>query len=756
MTAPIDRVLAALTAAGSNPRRSGDGCSSLCPAHDDRSPSLSITEGDDGRVLLKCHTGCEPDDVVKALGLTLADLFPDAEASAVVRTQRRIVAEYDYLDEQGVLLFQSLRYEPKSFSQRRPDGDGGWDYHLNGVRRVLYRLPDVLQGVREGRWIVNVEGEKDADRLASLGFVATCSPMGAGKWQDEFSECLRDAKVAIIPDNDTPGRKHAEQVARSVSPVVAKVVVLELDGLPDKGDVSDWLDRGGTDKELKARIGSKTTWEPGDLVELDAREARPPNKSDEFVATWPTIDRAAFHGPAGEYSQAADPFTEADPVGILMSVLAMCGAAIGPGPYMLAGNDKHPPLIWPVLVGPTAKAGKGTSLSAGRGPLEHVDPEFFAENAGGRVLRGFGSGEAIIDAVRDSDPDSADDRGAADKRALLLETEFARMLKTAGRDGSIISHVIREAWDGKRLESRTRGRGVVVATGHHIGVMGHTTIEELRARLTDTETYGGTVNRFLWVCVRRSGRHPKGGNVPDALAAEYGQVLRAAVEQARHRGRMERTPAAEGLWAEVYDYLGDDDPGGLLGAAIARAEPYVLRLSLVYAILDGSDVVDVEHVAAAYALWRYCRASAAYVFGDRLGDPVADTMLAALRKAGDAGLDGTEQRDLFSRHQTGKRLEDVRQLLENRGCIETITYKTEGAPRIVSYATEATEATEALPALDPSSLMSLSSHDADSDPNTRPSAGAVAELAECVCGKPTHRRDDDGRPWCLDCQSRPA
>jgi len=175
----------------------------------------------------------------------------------------QIVASYDYTDERGGLLFQTLRYEPKSFRQRRPDVDGGWAYHLDGTRRVLYRLPEVVEGVKAGRWIVVVEGEKDADRLAQLGPVATTSPMGAGKWLDEYSKGLKGAKVAIIPDNDEPGRKHAELVAQSVSKAeAAKVVVVELDGLPDKGDVSDWLEQGHTPNELKTLITEAKPWEP--------------------------------------------------------------------------------------------------------------------------------------------------------------------------------------------------------------------------------------------------------------------------------------------------------------------------------------------------------------------------------------------------------------------------------------------------------------------------------------------------------------
>src|SRR5690606_471494 len=134
--------------------------------------------------------------------------------------------------------------------QRVPDGRGGWIWRLGDVRRVLYRLPDVVRAVREGRTVYVVEGEKDADRLASMGLCATTAPGGAGKWRDEYTEPLRGARVVVLPDNDEPGRAHAEMVARALRAVSADVRVVHLPDLPEKGDVSDWLDAGGTAEEL--------------------------------------------------------------------------------------------------------------------------------------------------------------------------------------------------------------------------------------------------------------------------------------------------------------------------------------------------------------------------------------------------------------------------------------------------------------------------------------------------------------------------
>lgn len=217
-------------------KRTGSGWTALCPAHDDRRNSLSVSMGSEEQVLLHCHAGCSFETIQAALG-------------AVVTDRPRVAASYDYRDETGALLYQSVRLEPKDFRQRKPDGAGGWSYKLNGVRRVPYRLPELLTAPPE-ELVFIVEGEKDADRLCALGLVATTNAGGAGKWRDEFCEVLRGRCVVIIPDNDEPGRDHAARVAQSLRGVAADVRVLSLPGLPSKGDVSDWLDAGGLVDEL--------------------------------------------------------------------------------------------------------------------------------------------------------------------------------------------------------------------------------------------------------------------------------------------------------------------------------------------------------------------------------------------------------------------------------------------------------------------------------------------------------------------------
>ena len=229
---PVDRLLDRLERV----KRNGSGFIARCPAHPDREPSLSVSEGDDGRVLVKCHAGCSTEAIVQAAGLELRDLFP-----AQTEARRTIATTYDYVDARGELLYQAVRFQPKGFAQRRPD-ENGYSWRLGDVERVLYRLPRVLEAAQAGETVFVVEGEKDVEVLEALGLVATCNAMGAGKWRDEYAEALRGAgRVVVIPDDDDAGRAHAVEVARSLEGIVDDVRLVELwpNGSSGK-DVSDW------------------------------------------------------------------------------------------------------------------------------------------------------------------------------------------------------------------------------------------------------------------------------------------------------------------------------------------------------------------------------------------------------------------------------------------------------------------------------------------------------------------------------------
>jgi hypothetical protein len=234
----IDTVIKALEPHGV--KRSGTGWASRCPGHEDAIASLSVSQGANGRVLLYCQAGCELADILEGAELTQSDMFTNHETSGP--RQSRIVAEHDYWDENGDLLYQVVRFEPKDFRQRRPDGHGGWVWGLGDVRRVPYGLPELLDAPTTATvWIP--EGEKDVDALRARGLIATTNLGGAGKgkWRPEYCEPLRGRKVVLLPDNDEVGRAHATAVAAMLDGIAESVRILELPGLPPKGDISDWL-----------------------------------------------------------------------------------------------------------------------------------------------------------------------------------------------------------------------------------------------------------------------------------------------------------------------------------------------------------------------------------------------------------------------------------------------------------------------------------------------------------------------------------
>lgn len=227
-----------------------------CPAHEDTYPSLAVDEKS-GKVLVRCHAGCTQEEVLGRL--RDLELWPKPQGDG----HAKLEAVYPYRDEHNQLLYEVVRFAEKDgakkFAQRRPNG-GGFTWGVRGTRLIPYRLPLLKAAVEGGQRVYVVEGEKDADNLLAAGLMATTSPMGAGKWRDEYAQHFTNARVAILPDNDELGRAHAEDVARSLEGTAADVRVLALADLPPKGDVSDWLGAGNTIQALETLVANTPRW----------------------------------------------------------------------------------------------------------------------------------------------------------------------------------------------------------------------------------------------------------------------------------------------------------------------------------------------------------------------------------------------------------------------------------------------------------------------------------------------------------------
>ena len=251
------------------PRKRGASYVCRCPAHEDKKPSLSVSVARNGRILINCHAGCSFESVTSALGVSAAELAPRGTTKPSRGRPRKftIVAEYDYRDVTGKLLFQVCRMEPKDFRPRRPDPTAldGWVWNLKGVRQIPYRLPELIAAAKAGETIFIAEGEKDVESLVRQGFAATCNAGGAGKWRAEFGEYFDGAKlVVLIADKDAPGRAHAGAVATMLKPLCRSVRVIEFPDVQSRPvkDAADFFAAGGTADSLRALAADAPEYVP--------------------------------------------------------------------------------------------------------------------------------------------------------------------------------------------------------------------------------------------------------------------------------------------------------------------------------------------------------------------------------------------------------------------------------------------------------------------------------------------------------------
>jgi hypothetical protein len=396
-------------------------------------------------------------------------------------------------------------------------------------------------------------------------------------------------------------------------------------------------------------------------------------------APWPKLGEAAYHGLPGKIVKAVEPHTEADPVAVLVNLLAAFGNAAGKGAYLKVGADTHHLKINAVLVGETSKGRKGTSWGYPKQFMHAVDPSW-ADN---RVLAGLSSGEGFIYAVRDEvkgrDKNGKETivvEGVLDKRLMIVEGEFAGVLKVMGREGNTLSPVIRQAWEDGTLQTLTKNNPMR-ATEAHVSIIGHVTKTELLRHLNQTETANGFANRFLFVMVKRSKELPFGGG-PIAAGEGLMRRLNDALDFAKNAGEITWGDSAKETWRKVYGPLSGGKPG-LLGVVTGRAEAQVMRIAAVYAVMDHSNTIEKEHLKAALAIWNYAESSASYIFGDATGDAVADRIMEALRANPD-GLTRTDIRNLFKNNQNGNRIEQALALLLKVGRARSTSEASGGRP----------------------------------------------------------------------------
>ena len=380
---------------------------------------------------------------------------------------------------------------------------------------------------------------------------------------------------------------------------------------------------------------------------------------------WPAPSaEAALHGPAGEFVRRTAPHTEADPMALLAQFLVAFGAAAGRNVHYAVEATRHHLNEFVILVGPSGKGRKGSSW-------DHVDALITAADPGFTercVSSGLSSGEGLIWEVRDGE--AAEGGPAVDKRRLVLESEFAQVLKVLAREGNTLSPVVRNAWDGKTLQTIAKN-SPVRAREAHIAIVGHITKDELLRFVSGTELANGFFNRFLVIAVQRSKELPFGGRLAGDELARVREATRTALRYASQPRELTFDLESREKWIEIYGPLSRGQEG-LLGAATRRAEAHVIRLAALYATLDCANQISLPHLDAALAVWRYSADSARWIFGDSLGDPTADEIWA-LAKDRAGGVTRTEVRDLFSRNKKAREIDRALTVLEEAGRLQRAT-----------------------------------------------------------------------------------
>jgi Protein of unknown function (DUF3987) len=417
------------------------------------------------------------------------------------------------------------------------------------------------------------------------------------------------------------------------------------------------------------------------IADTKARHSAPSDAQNSHLVepAWPVMHEAAYYGLAGEVVDTIAPHSEADPVAILLQFLVAFGNAVGLSPYYQVEGDKHRAKLFVVTSGATSKGRKGTALGRIRQLMAIADPDWERDS----IQTGLSSGEGVIFHVRDpistlgkDGKTEQVDAGVTDKRLMLLAEEFAGTLRVMERAGNTLSPVLRDAWGTSRLQTLTKN-SPTKATNSHISIIAHVTDDELHAVLTKVEMANGFANRFLFARVRRSKLLPHGGHLDFEALQDLGEQIATRHRQAQTLGRITMTDVAAEAWAKNYAELSRDRPG-LLGAILGRAEAQVIRLALIYALLDNKTQIDLLHLRAALAVWGFCEDSATQIWGDMIGDDVSDTIFAALKTAGSTGLRRTEMSNLFSRHVPSARITKVLETLERAGKAERVAGPTVG------------------------------------------------------------------------------
>jgi len=374
--------------------------------------------------------------------------------------------------------------------------------------------------------------------------------------------------------------------------------------------------------------------------EIDATQSSA-RKAPEVRGKSIALSPGATPGIIGEIVTAATANSEADPAAVAATVLGFAAASLGRARYQMIGDERHHPNLFLAIVGDSSSGRKGTSMSgprtifnAAEDCIEQLREKPFPLGCRLKKRSGLSTGEGLAFEIRDAgektDDNQDPDPGEPDKRILVNESELVQIFKVSARPGNTLSVSLRRSWDGETLAPMTK-TSRISATSPHVNIIGHITAAELSTSMSETDTANGLANRFLWCFSKRPRLVPLPRPMPTHEIERLGQALADLIVQAhKQSGEMVMTKAAENYWvSELYADV-ETLPDNALGVILRRGAPYVRRLAMVYAMLDGSGDIDERHLRSAKAFWDYSTASARMIFGDRQVDGKAQRILDVL------------------------------------------------------------------------------------------------------------------------------
>lgn len=510
---------------------------------------------------------------------------------------------------------------------------------------------------------------------------------------------LASQSVTIWPENTTGGYKHALSTARAIGGVSTRIVMPKE--FPQGWTLADYSSSERPLPDVHAALESAYAPESfgvaAGLQQLEPGQTQ--RKGQHMANPWPKLSVVALPGLVGECVDLATQHSECDPAAICITLLARFGAEVygmAPhvGPHVNVGGVVHPPRLFTVICGRTSKARKGTSFHMVKAFFNHknllslgLDSKLLqyppARETGGPLSTGEGLAAAwdtpsIVkkgqNGYKQYEPPKS-----LDKRIFVADEEFAAALTSSKRSGNTLSMALRSFWDTGDYAPITKTNPISV-TGAHISIVTHTTLNELNHLLDPTMLTNGFCNRFLWICADRSKILAMPRPMPESALLPLCRELWTRIGKAQKCDTLVFTKGANDYWINIYTQLSAEQEG-VLGDVTSRSEAQVLRLALLYALIDGQNVIDIDHLKAGLTLWQYAADSAAYIFGSVQMSPLESKILHALQVS---SLTRTELHSALGGHVKKDKLDPALATLRRSGSIIFTTEKDDaGQPKNV-------------------------------------------------------------------------